>query len=288
MITRSALAVMPGQHHQHKACHEPISRHAVVLGDEASTATLVRDRLGHDGYRVRHYPQPHQFFRDLHALSPCLVVACTPFADIGHDTVVRRIRDLYGLSAPVVVVGADEDTTQQLATLEAGADDCLGRGLPMDLLMGRIRALMRRLPQGRPDDRRVRLDAYLIDYGAQYVSVADRPVALTPKEFDLFWVFASSFGRLISKRELLTCVWGQNCELDTHTLSQHVHALRRKLRLSEHGLQLTALYGAGYRLERLGGAASMIGPERPLADVATHPVAARGTDATQEPDHAWQ
>lgn len=228
-------------------------RKAVLLGSESASGSRLHARLIDEGYSVRSFPSPHQFFRDLHSFSPCLVVVCVPFEEVTHEPVLRRIRELFGHSAPIIVVGAEDDASHHLGALEAGADDFVVRSTPMDIVMARVRALTRRYPGAPVPTKSVRVDDYLVDFQTQSVTVAGRKVSLTPKEFDLFWVFASSMGRLISKKELLTCVWGQNCELDTHTVSQHVHALRRKLRLSENGLQLTALYGAGYRLERVGG-----------------------------------
>ncbi len=232
-------------------------RKAVMLGGGLSTLDEITGQLSDNGFGVRPFGTPHEFFRELHSFSPSLVLACAPFADeVPSAPVIRRIRELFGRSAPIMVICQTANHSLQLDALEAGADDFVGHDTPPNIVMARIKALLRRYSEDEPDMGRLTVGDYTIDFGSQAVQVGGRHVSLTPKEFDLFWVFAGNVGRLISKRELLTCVWGQNCELDTHTLSQHVHALRRKLRLSENSLQITALYGAGYRLERLGGEAA--------------------------------
>lgn len=229
------------------------ARKAVVLGGSDTARTALRHLLLGERLAVRDIQLPHEFFRELHSFSPCLVVACAPFDGVEMCPVIRRIRELFGNSLPIMVIGPDDNPIEHVAALEAGADDYVAAGLPGDVLVARVRSLTRRYGEPNEARNRVRAGGFVLDFTEQSTKIGGRNVSLTPKEFDLFWVFASRVGRLISKRELLTCVWGQNCELDTHTLSQHVHALRRKLRLSEHGFQITALYGAGYRFESLGG-----------------------------------
>jgi DNA-binding response OmpR family regulator len=71
---------------------------------------------------------------------------------------------------------------------------------------------------------------------------------LTPREFDLAWLLFSNTTRLVSHAELLAGLWGMGEAVDTHTLSQHVYSLRRKLDLAAHGFRLRSVYGNGYRL----------------------------------------
>jgi DNA-binding response OmpR family regulator len=82
---------------------------------------------------------------------------------------------------------------------------------------------------------------------------AEERFALTPREFDLIWLLMNSPDRFIPRAELLAAVWGKASEVATHTLAQHVHAVRKKLGLARRGIRLAAVYGSGYRIESPAG-----------------------------------
>lgn len=128
------------------------------------------------------------------------------------------------------------------------ATSCLTR----PVLLARLDALMRRAaPDAQAKAKRpmsVEHRPYRIDFGAQTATVEGVRIELTPKELDLTWVPFSNLERFVSKAELIASVWGKRAEICSHTVTQHMHVLRTKLRLRKYGYRLGAVYGSGYRL----------------------------------------
>jgi len=234
---------------------------AVVVGEKSDTLDKLNSVLAAGGIGVHNVESPHQFFRRLDEFRASPIILQWPLGEISGEAVVRRMRELFRAAAPIVVVGPLDDPRDTVAALHAGADDVVATSSPPDVMLARIRAVMRRYAMLRAEWQAVRVGDYELDYSAQAVRLRGQAITLTPKEFDLLWVFANNLERLVPKAELMACVWGQAADTDTHTVSQHVHALRRKLRIEDNGLRLAAVYGAGYRLERL-----MVEPEEVVVD----------------------
>ena len=78
------------------------------------------------------------------------------------------------------------------------------------------------------------------------------PVVMSLKDFDLAVYFFKNVGRVVSRRQIVAAVWGEKFDLTSRTLDTHVSRVRSKLWLTEaNGWHLAAVYGHGYRLEKL-------------------------------------
>lgn len=243
---------------------------AVLVGFESTSIEVLQSALSAEGITPRPIDSPQLFFRNLHEFSAALIVMRWPLPEELGESVLHRMRDLFRDAIPIVVVGRQASPGDAVAALQSGADDFIAIDTPGSVIGARVRALLRRYASANTASQRVRFGDYQVEYRSRTVTLQGEPIALTPKELDLFWVFITNFERLLPKAELMACVWGHNADVDTHTVSQHVYALRRKLRLERNGLRLAAVYGAGYRLERRSPA---LGP--PLLAKAQAAVAPR-------------
>ena len=98
-------------------------------------------------------------------------------------------------------------------------------------------------------EKRIVRGPYTLDLGSRTATVDGCDAGLAPREFDLAWTLFSQPSRLFTKSELLALIWGKQTEFGAHTISQHVYALRKKLKFDKHGFKLQSVYATGYRLE---------------------------------------
>lgn len=225
--------------------------HAVIVGSDADVLETLRVGLAAGDIEVRDTMLPHRFFGRLAEFAACPVVVQWPLrGDIPGEAVLRRIRELFRGAAPIVAIGFHCGAEDAVGAMKAGADDFVCAEAATGTMAARLRETIERhqATQAR-SSQCVRFGDYEIEYATQTVTLRGRRIALTPKELDLFWVFVTNFERLLPKAELMACVWGRDSGIDTHTVSQHVYTLRNKLSLDRNGLQLAAVYGAGYRLQ---------------------------------------
>jgi two-component system KDP operon response regulator KdpE len=186
---------------------------------------------------------------------PDLVILDLGLPDLDGVEVIRGLRGWT--SAPIIVLSGRTDSADKVAALDEGADDYVTKPFGVDELLARMRAVSRRAIS---DDTApvVSLGAVTVDIAAKRVS-ARRPdsvqeIRLTPTEWHLIEVLARHPGKLFSRRQLLTEVWGPGYETAYGNLRLYMAQLRRKLEADPaRPRYLLTEPGMGYRFEPDGG-----------------------------------
>ena len=209
-------------------------------------AGLLSER-GHD---LACFSAAHQFFYQLSKCPPGCAIIDWELSSARGLEVVERTRQLVGGRMGIIVLTPGESEEQIVSALDAGADDCVCKPTNDVLLAARIEALLRRLvPMRVAMEKRIVRGPYTLDLGSRTATVDGCDAGLAPREFDLAWTLFSQPSRLFTKSELLALIWGKQTEFGAHTISQHVYALRKKLKFDKHGFKLQSVYATGYRLE---------------------------------------
>ena len=149
---------------------------------------------------------------------------------------------------PILVLSGVDEEEQKVLALEAGADDYVTKPFSPGELVARLRAVFRRVEENE-DAPTISYAGLRIDLPAHGVSLDGRALRLTPTEFNLLALLARNRGRLITTRELLSEVWGEDRASDVPLLRAHIANLRHKLEQGRHGAEEMILTepGAGYR-----------------------------------------
>ncbi|MER5454685.1 response regulator transcription factor [Micromonospora sp. NPDC002389] len=154
---------------------------------------------------------------------------------------------------PIVVVSARDDTHDIVAALEAGADDYVVKPVAIKELTARLRALRRRARTVAPVEESVPVLAFgelEVSPEAGEVRRSGTPVAVTRTEFRLLCELAEHAGRVLSRQQLLSRVWGYDTG-DERLVDVHVGRLRQKIELDPaNPRHLVTLRGLGYKLQR--------------------------------------
>ncbi len=157
-------------------------------------------------------------------------------------------------AVPILMLTARGEELDRVLGLELGADDYVVKPFSFRELLARIRSNLRRValdqrqPAGPPLDR-VILGQVVIDRSRYQVTRQERPVPLSPREFDLLLALLNAQGAVIKRNDLLDLVWGEAWIGNPRTLDVHIRWLREKLEAdpANPALILT-VRGVGYRL----------------------------------------
>jgi DNA-binding response OmpR family regulator len=147
---------------------------------------------------------------------------------------------------PILMLTARDEEPDRVTGLELGADDYLTKPFSPRELVARMKAVLRRT-DGRSAEDVLTLGDVTLNRDAREVTVEDRPVELTTKEFDLLATLLENPGIVISRDQLLDRVWGMTYPGGTRTVDVHVAQLRRKLGRPE---LIRTVRGAGYKAAR--------------------------------------
>jgi len=162
---------------------------------------------------------------------------------------MELLRALRGhTSIPIVIVTARTSEVDRVLGLEHGADDYIMKPFSMAELLARIRATLRGRELAQPrTDRGV--GGLRIELGRREVFVRGRLVSLTPSEFTLLMLLAEQPGRVVTRWEIVSTLWGGDFVGEMRVADQHVARLRRKLALApDDPAAILTVRGVGYRL----------------------------------------
>jgi two-component system response regulator BasR len=149
------------------------------------------------------------------------------------------------IELPVLILTARDALEDRVDGLDAGADDYLIKPFALAELQARVRALIRRY-QGHSDNL-LQQGKLTLNLSSQQVSLQDKPVEVTPKEFAILSRLMMRAGQTVNRELLQQDLYAWNDDLGSNTLEVHMHNLRRKLGKD----RIRTIRGIGYRLELL-------------------------------------
>jgi two-component system copper resistance phosphate regulon response regulator CusR len=161
-------------------------------------------------------------------------------------TVCRRLRRL-GSAVRILMLTARGRMEDRVQGLDAGADDYLAKPFELQELLARLRALLRRHGD-QLDAPRCALDDLAIDFLAQRVTRAGKPIELTTKEYILLAFLARNPGRVIGRSEITEHVWDENHDPSSHAVEVYINRLRKKIDIPGSKPLIQTRRGAGYYL----------------------------------------
>lgn len=209
----------------------------LVVEDDIGIASQLVRGLTRGGYRVDHVTTGTEALA--HEI-PDVVLLDLELPDGDGVNVCRSLRERSAVA--IIVVTAYGEEADRVNALDAGADDYLVKPFGLAELQARIRAVLRRI---HPGGEVIRHGPMTVDLRAKKVTIDEREVPLTPKEFDILECLALDPGRVVSRQEVLETAWDSHWYGPTKVLDVHVAALRKKLGVP--GL-IETVYGRGFRL----------------------------------------
>ena len=200
----------------------------LAIDGDPQTLRYVRDTLSEVGFAVIATSDPKEAAPLTEQYNPHVVLLdlMLPGAD-GIDL----MRDIFSFGhVPIIFLSGDGQDDAIARAFEQGADDYIVKPFSPTELIARIRAALRRrgaTEWAEPDEPYV-LGDLTIDYARRLVTVAGRPVQLTPTEYDLLSELSVHAGRVLTHNQLLQRVWGHGTG-DARVIRTHLRRLRRKL-----------------------------------------------------------
>jgi len=218
----------------------------LIVDDEPQIRKLLKVTLAAHGYVVQEADTGEEGIRQASIFHPDLIVLDLGLPDLTGMEVLTRIRDWSGI--PVLVLTAKDREADKIAALDAGADDYITKPFGMGELVARIRVALRHHAKST-DEPIIRSGSLTIDLAQRIVELNEERIKLTPTEYDLLKALAAHAGKVVTQRQLLQQVWGnQHDEGDSHYLRIYIGHLRKKLEEdpSQPRLIITEP-GVGYR-----------------------------------------
>jgi DNA-binding response OmpR family regulator len=221
----------------------------LVVDDQSSVRQLLKEYLGEQGFEVITAPDGQSALYTARHQQPNLILLDVMMPKMDGYQFLRAFRQER--QTPVIIITAREEETDAVLGLELGADDYIVKPFRMRELTARIRAVLRRNGETTGRGEVLRSGPIALDQVTHTVTVNDRPVALTPIEFDLLATLMRSPGQVFSRAQLIEKLSDSGFAGIDRTLNVHVRNLRTKIETNPaEPLYVETVFGIGYRFQK--------------------------------------
>lgn len=220
----------------------------LVVDDNASVRTLVRDYLSEEGFRVATANNGQNALHVARREKPDLILLDIMMPEMGGYEFMRAYR--REKATPIILLTARLEESDKVLGLELGADDYITKPFGMRELVARIHAVLRRVGLEPQISEVLRAGEITLDRTSHEVNIADKKVDLTPSEFDLLALLMEAPGRVYGRMELLEHLQGTAFEGSERTIDVHIRNLRAKVEPDPAKPQyIETVFGVGYRMK---------------------------------------
>ncbi len=219
----------------------------LVIEDEPDIAEVLQYNLEKEGFAVDTARRGDTGLEAIRRDNPDLVLLDLMLPGIDGLELTRLLkRDPLTSRLPIVMLTARGEEVDRIVGLELGADDYISKPFSPREVVLRVKAVLRRLQQEEVSSELLEVGGIELDVSGHQLRVRGREVPLTATEFRLLRLLLERSGRVQTRGQLLSDVWGYAEDIDSRTVDTHIRRLRRKL--GAEAERIETVIGVGYRL----------------------------------------
>ena len=220
----------------------------LVVDDNAQIVDILSQYIKKEGWPMLAAKTGEEALALFDAAEPSLILLDIKLPGLDGLEGCRRIRRVS--SVPILMITAKDEDADRILGLDIGADDYIVKPFSPGEVMARIRAVLRRIPAAAEKEMLV-IGELSIHLPSLSVTLSGHKLNLTRREVELLYTLAASPGRVFTRDNLLTIVWGYEFAGNYRAVDSHIKRLRAKLDAYPHDtFAIATVWGAGYKFER--------------------------------------
>jgi two-component system, OmpR family, KDP operon response regulator KdpE len=219
----------------------------LVVDDEIEILRALQRSLTAHGFEVFTASSGEDALEAISQHRPDLILLDLGLPGISGLEVTKRVREQSSL--PIIVLSVKDAERDKVQALDLGADDYVPKPFGVDEVLARIRVALRHAAQVQSGTEPSFIAGPLkVDFAQRLVRVNGQEVKLTPTEYDLLKALIKNRGKIMTRRMLLSQVWGTGYGTESHYLHVYIGQLRRKIEPDPaHPRFILTISGVGYR-----------------------------------------
>lgn len=224
----------------------------LIIEDEKDIVKMLDYNLKKEGFKTLSAHNGEDGLDMARKENPDLILLDLMLPEMDGLDVCKAIKNEAKTShIPIIILTAKAQETDKIVGLELGADDYMTKPFSPRELIARIKAVLRRMKEKDKLPEVLRIGDLTIDFSKIMVSIKDKPIELTAKEFELLKTLIKAKGRVLSRDYLLDTIWGfdQALEIQTRTVDVHIQTLRKKIKSEAKRIVTVKNYGYRFQLE---------------------------------------
>lgn len=214
--------------------------------DDNSIRDLMIYTLTIAGFEAKGFADSASFWKEMQTGRPELVLLDIMLPGEDGISILKKLRSSPTTAAlPVIMATAKGSEYDKVIGLDLGADDYLCKPFGMMEMVSRIKAVLRRAGS-QPERSVLEAGPVTVNRQSRIVTVNGNRISLTLKEYDLLCLFMGHLGKVFTREELLSSVWGTDFVGESRTIDVHIGTLRTKL--GAGGRYIETVRGVGYKM----------------------------------------
>ena len=214
--------------------------------DDKNIRELVLYALKNSGFQAVGYERAKEFYAGVKSVTPDLIILDIMLPDEDGLHVLDTLKQSSEYkSIPVIMLTAKDSEYDKIRGLDSGADDYITKPFGVMELISRIKAVLRRV-EGVDRNDVLSVGELSLDNVKHEVYVAEEPVVLTYKEYELLYYLMKNRNMVLTREKLLELVWNTDFAGESRTVDVHIGSLRSKL--GKAGNYIHTVRGVGYKL----------------------------------------
>ena len=214
----------------------------IVIIDELLIRNVIKEYLLNEGYKVLEAKDGFDALRVISDNKIDLIVLDIMMPKMDGFTCLSEIRKTKNI--PVIMLSARKEETDKLNSFDLGVDDYVTKPFSPKELVARVKAHLKRTTSNNENYTYKNL---IVDYKGRKVTINDKEVNLTPKEYELLTYFIKNKGIALSREQLLNNVWDYDYYGDDRTVDTHIKMLRKSL--GDYRNLIKTIREVGYKYE---------------------------------------
>lgn len=228
-----------------------MTKKILIIEDEPDIRKTLEYNIAREGYDVTSASSLSEGKQHIDLGSFSLIILDLMLPDGSGLDLCRDIKsDANKSNTPIIILTAKDDEVDKVVGFELGADDYVTKPFSVRELILRIKAVLKR-GKTQPESLEIKrqFGELVIDIESHETFVNNKPVVLTALEFKLLLQLIDRRGRVQSRDQLLSDVWGYSADVTTRTVDTHIKRLREKL--GPMGKYVQTIRGVGYKFSRM-------------------------------------
>ena len=203
----------------------------LIIEDDSTMLRGLKDNFIYAGYNVLTAVDGEIGLNAALDAKPDLIILDIMLPKINGYEICRLIRK-ENLDMPIIMLTAKGEESDIVLGLNLGADDYVTKPFSIKELLARADAFLRRSRYAETDV--YKFGDYCLDIPARKLTRKEKEIKLSPKEFNLLWLFVKKQGRALTRDEILNAVWGYDCFVTPRSIERFVTTLRDKIEPDHH------------------------------------------------------
>ena len=219
--------------------------------DDNGIRNMMLYTLGASGFEAVGFSDGVALFEALKEKTPELIMLDIMLPGDDGITILKRLRAQRATAdIPIIMATAKGTEYDKVIGLDMGADDYLAKPFGMMEMVSRVKAVLRRASRHATENKKLlRIGELELDLDQHTASACGERLQLTFKEFEILCLFMQNVGRVFTRQQLLSSVWGVDYMGETRTVDVHIGTLREKLGACSDYIE--TVRGVGYRMEKI-------------------------------------